>query len=60
MKYIFIEKERFFINRNGLVEHKESKTTFNDLAEAEKWVYNIIEEMKGEIKINNKGVFEEW
>ena len=44
MKFIEIEEERFFWNENNLLEHKESSTTFNDVAEAEKWIERQNEE----------------
>ena len=40
--------EHYFLHKNGLIEHKESKTTFNDEAEFFKWVNNIEREHKEE------------
>lgn len=48
MDNIIIENEKFFWNENNLLEHVESKTTFNDRAEAEKWVLRIIEDNRKE------------
>jgi len=35
------KKEHYFLNKNGLIEHKKTKTTFNDELEFFKWVDSI-------------------
>ena len=47
--YVIIENEKFFWNKKGYLEHLETKTTFNNKTEAEKWLKNIKEELKKEI-----------
>jgi len=47
-EYIYINDEKFFWNKNGLLEHKETKTTFNSVIKAEKWLENILREMREE------------
>ena len=49
MEYIEILEEKFFWNKNNLLEHKESKTTFNDKAEAEHWIEEQNEEYQKEM-----------
>jgi len=46
MEYIIILNEKFFWNENFLLEHKETKTTFNHETEAKKWVEQINEDLK--------------
>ena len=52
MDYIIIGNtgEKFFWNDNDLLEHKESKTTFNHISEAEKWIEQQEEEWRKELE----------
>jgi hypothetical protein len=48
-EYIYLaDTEKFFWNKNGLLEHKESGTTFNHITEAEKWLSDILEKTEEE------------
>jgi hypothetical protein len=56
MKCIILgeSEERFFWNENNLLEHKESKTTFNDVKEAENWIEEQQREWKEESGFNKE------